>query len=69
MKAVFHRTVGIVIGGTSRVIEAGPEPQTLPRAVIEAAVAKGAATIVPPRRGRPKSHQPGPWPTSQGARL
>jgi hypothetical protein len=49
------------------VIDARPEPQTLPRAVIEVAVAKGAASIVPPRRRSPKSRQPGPWPTSQGA--
>jgi hypothetical protein len=67
MKAVFHKRIGVCIGGLSWVIDARPEPQTLPRAVIEVAVAKGAASIVPPRRRSPKSRQPGPWPTSQGA--
>lgn len=60
MKAIFHRRVGILIGRTSWVIEPSPEPQTYPRPVIEAAVAKGAATIVPPRRTR---LQPGDEPT------
>lgn len=59
MKAIFYRRVGIVMGRMSWVIEASPEPQTFPRAVIEAAVAKGAATVVPPRRTQPKSRQPG----------
>ena len=59
MKAVFHREVAILIGGMSWVIKASQEPQTHPRRVIEAAVAKGAATIVPPKRTHPKSRQPG----------
>jgi hypothetical protein len=63
MKAIVHRQVGILIGGMSYVLEASPEPQTLPRAVIDQAVAKGAATIVPPRRTEPKSRQPGNEPT------
>jgi hypothetical protein len=63
MKAIFHKQIGIVIGNMSWVIEASPEPQTLPRAVIEAAVARGAATIVPPQRTQPDSRQPGDEPT------
>jgi hypothetical protein len=59
MKAVFHRDVAILIGSMSWVIKASPEPQTLPRDLIAAAVAKGAATIVPPKRTHPKSRQPG----------
>lgn len=62
MKAIFHRRVGILIGGMSWVIEASPDPQSFPRRVIEAAVAKGAATIVPPQRSKLKTRQPGDEP-------
>lgn len=63
MKAIFHKRIGLIIDGTSVVIEPGPEPQTLPRRIIEAAVDRRAATIVPPRRSHPKSRQPGIAPT------
>lgn len=63
MKAIFHREVGLLIGSMSWVIKASPEPQTFPRRVIEAAVAKGAATVVEPKRTHPKSRQPGDEPT------
>jgi hypothetical protein len=63
MKAIFHKQIGIVIGNMSWAIEASPEPQTWPRAVIEEAVARGAATIVPPQRTQPDTPQPGDEPT------
>jgi hypothetical protein len=60
MKAIFHREVGILLGGMSWVIKASPEPQSFPRRVIEAAVVKGAATVVEPKRTYPpKTRQPG----------
>lgn len=52
MKAIFHRDFNY----SSRRVNAGwavkaaPEPQVFPRELIEAAVACGAATLVPPRR-------------------
>ena len=61
MKAVFHREINVRIGPLCWRIRAAPEPQTYPRRVIEAAVAKGAASIVPPRRTFP-----GPAPDPSG---
>lgn len=52
MKAIFHRDFNY----SSRRVNAGwavkasPVPQSFPRELIEAAVAGGIATIVPPRR-------------------
>lgn len=62
MKAIFHRDYNY----SSRRVNAGwavkasPEPQTYPRELIEAAVARGAATLVPPRRKAPQAPLPEP---------
>lgn len=61
MKAVFQCDVRIRIGPLCWDIRASPASQTYPRRVIEAAVAKGAASIVPPRRTFP-----GPAPDPSG---
>lgn len=56
MKAIFHRDFRY----SSRRRNAGwhvrasNESQSLPREVIEAAVAAGAAEVVPPRRSKPE---------------
>jgi len=52
VKAIFHRDFNY----SSRKVNAGwavkasPKLQTFPRELIEAAAARGVATIVPPRR-------------------
>jgi hypothetical protein len=61
VKAIFHREINIRLGSVCWHIRAGNQPQTFPRRVIEAAVAKGAATIVAPRRTFP-----GPLPDPSG---
>jgi hypothetical protein len=63
VKALFHREFNwrrpnSPIGFCVKPLD---QPQTLPRDVIEAAVAKGAATIVAPRRTFP-----GPSPDPSG---
>lgn len=51
MKALFHRTFNAtdLKNGVSKQVAASDLPQTLPRWVIDMAVAKGAATIVEPK--------------------
>lgn len=62
MKAIFHRDFNF----TSRRVNAGwavkanPEPQSFPRELIEAAVERGAATLVPSRRKAPQAPPPEP---------
>ena len=55
MKAIFHRDFNYS-SRTHNVgwsVKASPEPQLFPQELIEAAVLRGVATIVAPKRAKP----------------
>ena len=53
-KAIFHRDFEFrrPRKNFAKSVKAHPEPQTLPKDVVDAAVAAGAAEIVEPKRKR-----------------